>query len=110
MPLTSVQIKGKLEGGLAILDIDLTYVNQDETHPLECTYEFPIDKETVLSKLVAKLGDKEVETKIKEKEKAKEMYEDAIAGGKMAVMAQNETQEKLMIKLGNLSPLMEAKL
>ena len=48
-----MEIKGKLEGGLAILDIDLVYLNEDETPPLECTYEFPIEEDTVLGKLVA---------------------------------------------------------
>ena len=43
------------------------------------------------------MDDKEVETKIKEKEKAKEVYEDAIAGGKAAVMATQETEEKMRI-------------
>ena len=62
-----MEIKGKLEGGLAILDIDLAYLNEDETHPLECTYEFAIEKDTVLGKLMAKLGDREVEAKIIER-------------------------------------------
>ena len=68
--MKSVEIKGKLEGGLVILEIDLIYLNEDETHPLECAYEFPIEKDTVIGKLVAKIGDSEVETKIKETAKA----------------------------------------
>ena len=46
-----------------------------------------------MSKLVAKIGDKEVEAKIKEKEKAKEVYDDAIAGGNTAVYAEKKSKE-----------------
>ena len=92
LPLKSIQIKGKLEGGLAILDVDLTYLNQDQKYPLDCSYEFPIDENTVIGNLVAKLDDKEVITQIKEIQKANEIYEDAVAGGKVAVMASRTRQ------------------
>ena len=64
-------IQGCLEGSLATLDIQLSYLNESEEHPIECTYEFPLDKESILTNLVARIGDKEVFTKIKEKEEAK---------------------------------------
>ena len=67
MPLKSVKVGGLLEGPLAIVDIELTYINEDTESPIECSYEFPIDQDTVMSRLVAKIGDKEVEAKIKEK-------------------------------------------
>ena len=66
LPLKSIQISGKLEGGLAILDVDLIYLNQDQKYPLDCSYEFPVDENTVIGNLVAKLDDKEVVTQIKE--------------------------------------------
>ena len=66
LPLKSIQISGKLEGGLTILDVDLIYLNQDYKYPLDCSYEFPVDENTVIGNLVAKLDDKEVVTQIKE--------------------------------------------
>ena len=85
-------MKGLLEGPLAIVDIELTYINEDTESPIECSYEFLLDPDTVMSQLSAKIGGKEVEAKIKEKERAKEIYEDAMAGGKAAVFAEKKSQ------------------
>eukprot|EP00354_Favella_ehrenbergii_P008209 CAMPEP_0170464244 /NCGR_PEP_ID=MMETSP0123-20130129/9047_1 /TAXON_ID=182087 /ORGANISM="Favella ehrenbergii, Strain Fehren 1" /LENGTH=70 /DNA_ID=CAMNT_0010729865 /DNA_START=319 /DNA_END=531 /DNA_ORIENTATION=+ len=68
-------------------DIELTYVNPSETETFECSYEFPLEKSTVLAKLVASLDGRTVEAKVKEEEEAKERYEDAIAAGNAAVLA-----------------------
>ena len=83
-------MKGLLEGPLAIVDIELTYINEDTESPIECSYEFLLDSDTVMSQLIAKIGDKEVEAKIKEKERAKQVYEDALVGGKAAVYAEKK--------------------
>ena len=48
------------------MDVDLTYFNHDWKYPLDCSYEFPIDKDTVIGNFVAKLDDKEIKTQIKE--------------------------------------------
>ena len=85
-------MKGLLEGPLAIVDIELTYINEDTESPIECSYEFLLDSDTVMSQLIMKIGDKEVEAKIKEKERAKEIYEDVMAGGKAAVFAEQKSQ------------------
>ena len=106
MPLKSVAITGILEGPIATLNIDMTYLNENEEHAIECTYEFPLDKESILSSLIAKIGDREVVAKVKAKEKAQEMYEDAMAQGHGAVYAERKMDEKqtMKIKLGNLLP------
>ena len=56
------------------------------------------------------MGDEEIMTKIKGSEKAQEIYEDAMAGGRTAVMAQRSSKESLRVSLGNLPPLKEATL
>ena len=71
----------------------MTYINEDFESAIECSYEFPLDKDTVVSRLVAKIGDKEVEAKIKEKELAKEVYDNAMAGGNAAVYAEKKSND-----------------
>ena len=112
LPLKSVKVSGCLEGPLAIVDIELCYVNEDAESAIECAYEFPLDKDTVVSRLSAKIGDKEVEAKIKEKERAKEVYEDAVAGGNAAVFAEKKRDdaESMRIALGGIPPLQGAQL
>jgi hypothetical protein len=60
-----------LEAGHAVLNIELTYSNISDDNPIECTFEFPMDTQTVVSRLVATIDDKIIEAKIKEKEEAK---------------------------------------
>ena len=71
LPFKSVKIRGVLEGPIATLDIDLTYVNPDEASPIECSYEFPMDKDTIFARLVCKIEDRQVEAEVKSKQTAR---------------------------------------
>jgi len=88
VPLKDVNIQGVLEAGHATLDVKLTYVNIGDDCPIECTFEFPLEKQTVVSKLVAQIDDKIIEAKIKAKEEAKEEFDNAIASGNTGVYAE----------------------
>ena len=58
LPLKSVNVKGWLEGPLATIEIDMNYINEDESNSIECSYEFPCDKSIVVGHLDAQIGDK----------------------------------------------------
>ena len=70
VPLNSVEVRATLEGALAVVDLDLTYTNPRDT-PIACTYEFPREAQTILSKLQVKVEDRIIEAIVDEKEKAK---------------------------------------
>lgn len=72
VPLQDVNIKGIIEAGHANINVELTYKNLGDSNPIECTFEFPLDDQTVVSRLVAHIDDKTIEAKIKEKEEAKQ--------------------------------------
>jgi len=102
-----VTINGTLEAGHAILDVQLTYSNIGDENPIECTFEFPLEKTTVVSKLIAQIDDKVIEAKIKGKEEAKQEYDDAMASGNTAVYAERDKKKKeesITLLLGNLLP------
>ena len=88
VPLTNVEIKSELRGALATTNVELKYLNPSETNPLECTYTYPLEKTSFLAKLEVVIDDRIIETKIQDKEKAKERYDDAMASGKAAVFAE----------------------
>jgi hypothetical protein len=107
VPLQDVTIQGVLEAGLATLDVKLTYSNLGDFNPIECTFEFPLEKNTVVSKLVAQIDDKVIEAKIKAKEDAKQDYDDALASGNTAVYAERglkKKEEVITVLIGNLLP------
>ena len=59
-----------------------------------------------MGELVVEVGDKKVKGKVKEKEHAKEDYEDALAGGNAAVMLEEHEKDKDLIKMtiGGIQP------
>ena len=69
VPLKDVKVNATLEASLATVDFDMIYINPSE-NPIECTYEFPLEAETVLSKLTVYLGEKVIEALVLDKEEA----------------------------------------
>jgi Ca-activated chloride channel family protein len=107
VPLKDVRIVGALQAGHATIAVELSYSNTGGKDPIECTFEFPLDKHTVVSKLIAFIDDKTIEATIQEKEKAKETYGDALASGHAAVFAERDSAKKeevMTLMLGNLLP------
>ena len=66
----------------------LHYKNISDENPIECTFEFPLEESTIVSKLIAEIDDRVIEAKVKEKEEAKDHYNDAIASGNTAIFAE----------------------
>ena len=54
--MQAVTINVKIEAGFATVDLDLVYINPSTDCALEATYEFPLEKTTLLSKLFAELN------------------------------------------------------
>jgi Ca-activated chloride channel family protein len=62
------------------------FYNPDTSEqPIEVQYKFPKLKDAVVARMVFTLDDRTIETKVEEKEKAQEKYDDAIAAGNTAV-------------------------
>jgi len=105
LPLNRVDVRSELRGATASTNVELTYTNPNLENTLECTYMLPIEATTLLAKFEAIIDSKTVETKVMKKEKAQERYDDAVAGGNAAVMAERKKKDETMtIKLGNLQP------
>ena len=110
VPLKDVVINGTLNGTISTVNVQLGYVNASEDQPIECTFDFPVNSKSIVSSLSARIGDKLIEASIREKEEAKEKYDDAIAAGNAAVLAEKSDTKKncISLKLGNLLPGQEA--
>ena len=66
MPLQNVSLDIKVDGGFAAYELDLTYFNPLNSL-LEAHYVFPLEKNTVLTNLTAKIGEKVIEAKVQTK-------------------------------------------
>ena len=76
MPVKDVKFFARLDSGIAKIDVELSYINLSSNAPIECTFSYPIESDTVISNLICKIGDRYIEAKVKPKEEAKNMYID----------------------------------
>ena len=68
---------------------------------MECTFEFPLSNKSIIHKLVAGIGLKVVEAKIREKEEAKHRSD---ATGGHATVFSDKKKDAISLKIGNLLP------
>ena len=73
VPLKDVSIVAHVNGVVATIEIQLKYQNL-ENNPIECTYEFPLEKQTLFTDFKATIEDKTIETIVTDKDEAKQIY------------------------------------
>ncbi|XP_063061446.1 von Willebrand factor A domain-containing protein 5A-like isoform X1 [Engraulis encrasicolus] len=105
VPLKSVEVDVQVQGHVATVSSTLLYVNEEE-HPLEAVFVFPLPAECALCHFSAKLGDVEVVAKLQDKQKAREEYDDALSSGKQAFLLQESEQSPdiFQLNVGSLPP------
>jgi hypothetical protein len=69
MPLKAYSIHASIQHSIVFVEMVQTYFNESNS-PIETTFLFPTNSEIVISKLVAEVGDKLIECKVMEREKA----------------------------------------
>eukprot|EP01114_Cavostelium_apophysatum_P024203 TRINITY_DN940_c0_g1_i3.p1 TRINITY_DN940_c0_g1~~TRINITY_DN940_c0_g1_i3.p1 ORF type:complete len:876 (-),score=276.34 TRINITY_DN940_c0_g1_i3:53-2680(-) len=109
VPLTSTEAKVTIVDFTAQVCLIQTYRNV-ESDPIEATFEFPLDKNFTISSFAAIVEGKRIEGTCKEKEKAKDTYDDAIASGHGAYLMEQskEDPDVFTVSVGNLPPGKEA--
>ena len=76
--IKELSIEANIMDSIAVISMSQLYLN-DKENPIELEYHFPKEEKSIVSKMVISIGDKTIEAKILEKEKAKQKYDDAIA-------------------------------
>lgn len=61
LPLQAVEIDANIRAGFAVVDLNLEYKSPSIDNALELTFEIPLEKTTLLSKLVATVNGKTIE-------------------------------------------------
>ncbi|KAH3759502.1 Vault protein inter-alpha-trypsin domain [Pelomyxa schiedti] len=87
------------------------YVNERDS-PVEAIFEFPLPVEMAICGFTASVNGKEITAQIKEKETAFGVYDDALASGHGAFLAEvtnTKTTTEFKISVGNLPPHQSAK-
>ena len=109
VPLKSVSIDSKIVNFVAEVCVTQTYVNV-ESHPIEAVYMFPIEEEAAVISFEAQVEKRIIATQVKEKEEARNDYDDAMKNKKTAILLEETQPDIFQIKLGQLKPNTEAKI
>ena len=107
LPLKEVSITAHVQGYLLGLDARLKYVNSS-SQPVEVVFRTPVDAASAVVGLEAYIDGKRIRAEIKEKEEARQLYDDAITSGFTAALGEEKTKDIFSLMIGNLPPGKEA--
>ena len=88
--------------GVAEVSVVQEYLNREEK-AMEVIYFFPIEEGAALTKVEAEVEGRKVVGRVKEKEKAKEVYRNATSRGDTAVMVEEVNADILEVRVGRLA-------
>ena len=107
VPLLGVRITGHLQGRAAELKVAQRYRNTEQK-PIEAVYLFPLPEDAAVCGLEVRTGDRVLRGDIEEREKAFELYDEAMSEGHGAVLLDQERPNVFQMSVGNLLPGQEA--
>jgi Ca-activated chloride channel family protein len=103
IPLKGVLINATLSGVCAEVTVTHRYTNEESTD-VEAVYVFPLDEGAAVSGFRARIGDRVITGYVEEKERAFEIYDDAMADGHGAFLLDQERPNIFTASVGNLKP------
>ena len=109
LPLKEVSVRAEVKGYVLGLRSTLTYCN-DSSDPVEVLFRFPLEKSHAVVGLTATIDGRKIKADIREKEEARATYDDAIASGQSAALAEEKSGDIFSVSLGNLPPSKEAQI
>ncbi|MEU7868563.1 VIT domain-containing protein [Dactylosporangium sp. NPDC049140] len=103
LPLDRLEVRASITGLVARTDLTQEFVNVHR-EPLEATYVFPLpDRAAVISMAMTADG-RTVEAELQERGAAREAYDNAIAAGQRASIAEEERPDVFTMRVGNILP------
>lgn len=103
LPLVAMEVDARVVGIVAATEVAQTFVNTTGT-PIEATYIFPLPDRAAVTRFRMEVGGRVIEGAIDERGKAREDYDQAIAQGKHASIAEEERPGVFTLRVGNLMP------
>jgi len=103
LPLKVMDVQGKIHGLLAHVVLEQHFVNVFDV-PLEATYIFPLPPQAAVTSFRMEVAGRVVRGVLKERGEAREVYEEAIAAGQRAAIAEEDRADVFSIQVGKLLP------
>ena len=103
LPLDVVDVRAAICGMSASVELTQGFRNPFGV-PLEATYIFPLPARAAVTAMRMECAGRVVEGVLKERAKAREDYDQAIADGKRAAIAEEERPDVFTMRVGNIPP------
>ncbi|GIF20705.1 Ca-activated chloride channel family protein [Actinoplanes tereljensis] len=103
LPLDRLDVRARVSGLTARTTVVTEFVNAHDT-ALEATYVFPLPDRAAVTGMTMTADDRTVEAELKERGAAREEYDQAIAAGQRASIAEEERPDVFTMRVGNILP------
>ncbi|XP_029964274.1 von Willebrand factor A domain-containing protein 5A-like isoform X16 [Salarias fasciatus] len=105
VPLKSIEVELEVRDHVATVVSTLNYQNKEDK-PIEAVFVFPLPGDAAVCHFSAKMGQKEIVAEVKEKQEAREEYDDALSSGQQAFLLEESDQspDVFSMSVGCLPP------
>uniref|UniRef100_A0A8C4YX55 von Willebrand factor A domain-containing protein 5A-like n=1 Tax=Gadus morhua TaxID=8049 RepID=A0A8C4YX55_GADMO len=105
VPLKSVDVEVTVRDHVATVAATLLYENKEQS-PIEAVFVFPLPGDAAVCHFSAKIGQSEVVAEVREKQKAREEYDDALTRGQQAFLLEEseKSPDVFSLSVGSLPP------
>ncbi len=101
LPLQAVDVGAAIHGMTAMVEVTQRFQNSYGL-PLEATYIFPLPDRAAVTAMRMQTKDRVVDAVLKERAQARQDYDDAVARGRQAAIAEEERPEIFTMRVGNI--------
>ena len=103
LPLDAVDVRAAISGMSASVDLTQGFRNPFDV-PLEATYIFPLPARAAVTAMRMECAGHVVAGMLKERAQAREDYDQAVAEGKRAAIAEEDRPDVFTMRVGNIAP------
>ena len=103
IPKLKTDVKIKIDGMIASATVDQMFTNDGDI-PIEAIYVFPLPEEAAVYEMQMLVGNRLIESEVKEKAEAKKIYTKAKKEGKRASLAEQQRPNIFTNSVANIMP------
>jgi len=103
LPLDRIDLRVDITGLTSQAELTQDFVNTFDV-PLEATYVFPLPDRGAVTAMRMTADGRVVEAELQEREAARQAYNDAVAAGQRAAIAEEERPDVFTMRVGNIVP------
>ncbi len=103
LPLERIDVRADITGLTSRVELTQDFVNAFDV-PLEATYVFPLPDRGAVTGMRMAADGRVVQAELREREAARAAYDEAVAAGRRASIAEEERPDVFTLRVGNILP------